>query len=65
MTSVWIFVLSPVVGYFVIEGALRIFSDDDELMGRIVREQPVTMIAATAIVGSIFIWGLLSLVGLW
>ena len=54
-----------VLGVVILEGVRRIFSDDDRLLLRLFQEQTVTMIAASTIVGAIFVYGFYRLVGIW
>ena len=53
------------VGWFVIDWMRQPFSDDGELLKRWFGEQPVTVIAACTSVGSIVVWGVLTILGLW
>ena len=52
------------VGWFVIDWMRQPFSADDQLLKRWFEEQPVTVIAACTSVGSIVVWGVLTLLGL-
>jgi hypothetical protein len=52
----WILVPAPFVGYLLADSVRKIFSDDDQLLRKVVAEQPVTMIASLAIVGSLVVW---------
>lgn len=53
------------VGWFVIDWLRQPFSDDDQMLRRWMAEQPVTVIAACISLGSIVVWALLMLFGLW
>lgn len=53
------------VGWFVIDWMRQPFSQDDTLLRRWFDESPVTVIAACTSVGSIVVWGVLTLLGIW
>jgi hypothetical protein len=61
----WLIVPGFFVGWLVIDWFRRPFSDDPGLLRRWFSEQPVTVIAACIIVGSVVLWGVLSVLGLW
>ncbi len=46
----------PFVGYLVIDSVRKIFSDDNGLVLRIFKEQPVTMLAASTALGAVTVW---------
>ena len=58
MSILWILLPSPVVGYLIIDSFRKVFSEDDQLLWRIFRSQPVTMLAASTALGSIFVWAI-------
>ncbi len=53
------------VGWLVIDWMRQPFSQDDRLLRGWFEEQPVTVIAACAIVGSVVVWGVLTILGIW
>lgn len=53
------------VGWFVIDWMRQPFSQDDRLLRGWFEEQPVTVIAACTIVGSVVVWGVLTILGIW
>lgn len=53
------------VGWFVIDWMRQPFSEDKELLRRWFSDQPVTVIAACTSVGSLVVWGVLTLLGFW
>ncbi len=65
MRILWLIVPGLFVGWLVIDWFRRPFSDDPRLLKRWFREQPVTVIAACVIVGSVVLWGVLSVLGIW
>jgi len=58
-------ILGFVVGWLVLDWMRRPFSEDAGLLKRWFEESPVTVIAACTIVGSVVVWGVLTIVGLW
>lgn len=62
-----LFVLVPgfFVGWFVVDWLRQPFSEDDELLKRWLKEQPVTVVAACTSLGSIVIWAVLTILGIW
>jgi len=58
----WILVPGPFVGYLVIDSVRKIFSDDDELLKRVFKAQPVTMLAAATALGSVVVWAVAEVV---
>ncbi len=58
-------VLGFFVGWFVIDWMRQPFSQDDRLLRDWFAEQPVTVIAACTIVGSVVVWGVLTILGIW
>lgn len=58
-------VLGFPVGWLVVDWMRQPFTDRKGLMKEWFGEQPVTVIAACTIVGSVVVWGVLSLVGVW
>ena len=65
MEVLWILIPGVFVGFAVMESVRRIFSEDDQLLKKIFSEQPVTMIAAAGIIGSVVMWGVLSILRIW
>ena len=58
VSSLWILVPAPFVGYLVIDHFRRLFSDDRTLVRTLFRSQPVTMIAAATALGAVVVWSL-------
>ena len=58
MSSLWILVPAPFVGYLVIEHFCRLFSEDRTLARTLIWSQPVTMIAAATALGAVVVWSL-------
>jgi hypothetical protein len=58
-------VLGLPVGWLVLDWMRRPFSDREGLVKEWFDEQPVTVIAACAIVGAVVVWGVMSAVGIW
>ena len=56
MSVLWILIPSPIVGYFVIDSVRKIFSDDDRLLWKVFKDQPVTMLAAATALGAVVVW---------
>lgn len=65
MRILWILIPGVVVGVLVMDSVRKIFSEDDRLVRKLFEEQPVTMIAAAATVGSVLVWGALELLRVW
>jgi hypothetical protein len=61
----WLIVPGFFVGWLVVDWLRRPFSDDPRLLRTWFHEQPVTVIAACTIVGSVTVWAVLSVLGLW
>jgi len=53
------------VGWFVVDWMRQPFSQDDKLLRRWFDEQPVTVIAACTILGTVVIGAVLTILGLW
>lgn len=53
------------VGWLVLDWMRQPFSDKKGLMREWFGEQPVTVIAACTIVGSVVVWGVLTILGVW
>jgi len=64
MRILWIVVPGFIVGVLVADSVRRIFSDDATVLRRLFAEQPVTMTAAATTIGSLLVWGILSVLGL-
>lgn len=56
MDILWILIPGPFVGYLVMDSVRKIFSDDADLLKRVFKDQPVTMIAAATALGSVVVW---------
>jgi hypothetical protein len=56
MEIVWILLPSPIVGYFVADSVRQIFSEDDQLLRKLVAAQPVTAIAVFTVIGTVIVW---------
>lgn len=54
----WILIPSPFVGYLIADSVRKIFSEDDRLLWRVFKEQPITMFAAATALGSVFVWAI-------
>lgn len=65
MGILWLIVPGFFVGWLFIDWMRRPFSDDDQLLRKWMREQPVTVIAACTSIGSIVVWGVLTIIGVW
>lgn len=52
-----------VVGALIMDSVRKVFSEDDRLLRKIFADQPVTMIASAVTIGSIVVWGVLSILG--
>lgn len=65
MSILWIMIPGVVVGVLVMDSVRKIFSDDDRLVRKLFQEQPATMIAAAATVGSVLVWGALQVLRFW
>jgi len=50
-----------VVGVLVFDSVRKIFTDDATVTRRLLTEQPVTMVAAATIVGTVLVYGALNL----
>ena len=61
MEVFWMMVPGFVVGVLVFDSVRKIFTDDATVTRRILKEQPVTMIAAATIVGTVLVYGALNL----
>lgn len=56
MDVLWVLIPGPFVGYLVMDSVRKIFSDDPDVLKRVFKAQPVTMIAATTALGSVVVW---------
>ena len=65
MEILWILIPAPIVGYLLINGVRRIFSEDEQLVRKIFEVQPVTMVAGATALGSIIVWAVVEVLGLW
>lgn len=65
MSILWILIPAPLVGYLLINGVRRIFSEDEQLLRKIFAVQPVTMVAGATALGSIIVWAVVEVLGLW
>ena len=65
MRILWIIVPGLIVGVLVMESVRRIFSENDKLVRELFEAQPVTMIAGAATVGSVIVWAVAEIVGIW
>ena len=59
MRILWIVVPGMIVGFLALDSVRRIFSEDDRLLWKLFRDQPVTMVAATTTIGSMLVWAVL------
>jgi len=65
MRILWILLPGLVVGVLVMDSVRKIFSEDDTLVRRLFQDQPVTMVAAAATVGSVVVWVVLVALRVW
>ena len=65
MSILWILIPGLIVGVLLMDSVRRIFSDDDHFVRGLFESQPVTMIAAATIVGSVIVWAVLEALSLW
>ena len=65
MRILWILIPGVFVGFAVMESVRRVFSEDDQLLRKIFSEQPVTMIAAAGMIGSVVMWVVLTALRIW
>lgn len=65
MRIVLLLVVALPVGWLVLDWMRQPFSSEPGLLRRWFDEQPVTVIAACMIVGSIMVWGVLTILGVW
>jgi lysylphosphatidylglycerol synthetase-like protein (DUF2156 family) len=61
----WILLLAPPLGVLAIWWLLKPFSDDPHFVRELFRDLPVTMIAASSMVGAILLWIILQALGRW
>lgn len=62
MEILWVLIPGPFVGYLIIDSFRKIFSEDDRLVLRVFKSQPVTMIAAATALGSVAVWAVVEVV---
>lgn len=62
MEILWVLIPGPFVGYLVIDSFRKIFSEDDRLLWRVFKAQPVTMLAAATALGSVVVWAVMEAV---
>lgn len=62
MEILWVLIPGPFVGYFIIDSFRKIFSEDDGLVMKVFRAQPVTMFAAATALGSVAVWAVAEVV---
>ena len=65
MRILWIVVPGTIVGVLVFESIRRVFSEDRTLVWKLIAAQPVTMVSAAAIVGSVLVWAVVEALGFW
>ena len=63
MKILWVVLPGFVVGVLVADSVRRIFSDDNRLVWRLLKEQPVTMGVTATTIGSILVWAVLAAMG--
>ena len=63
MEIFWIVLPGFVVGVLVADSVRRIFSDDNRLVWRLLKDQPVTMGVTATTIGSILVWAVLAAMG--
>ncbi len=56
MEILWILLPGPFVGYLVMDSVRKIFSEDDRLLLRVFKAQPVTMVAVSTALGAVVVW---------
>ncbi len=59
----WVVIPGFVVGVLVADSVRRIFSDDNRLVWRLLKDQPVTMGVTATTIGSILVWAVLAAMG--
>lgn len=65
MRILWLIVPGFFVGWLFIDWMRRPFSKDDRLLRKWFEEQPVTVVAACTSIGSVVVWGVLTILGIW
>ena len=60
MKNFWVVLPGFVVGVLVADSVRRIFSDDNRLVWRLLKEQPVTMGVTATTIGSVLVWAVLA-----
>ena len=65
MRILWILLPGLIVGVLLMDSVRKIFSEDDRLVRELFEAQPVTMIAAAATVGSVIVWAVAEILGVW
>ncbi len=65
MRILWLIVPGFFVGWLVIDWMRQLFSEDKTLLRRWMADQPVTTTAACISVGSIVVWVVLMILGIW
>jgi len=63
MKMFWVVIPGFVVGVLVADSVRRIFSDDNRLVWRLLKDQPVTMGVTATTIGSILVWAVLAAMG--
>jgi hypothetical protein len=63
MKILWIVLPGFVIGVLVADSVRRIFSDDNRLVWRLLKDQPVTMGVTATTIGSILVWAVLAAIG--
>ncbi len=61
----WILLFAPLLGVVAIWWLLKPFSDNPRFARELFRDMPVTMVAASSMVGAILLWLILQVLGKW
>lgn len=65
MRILWLLIPGFFVGVLIADSFRKIWSDDDRLIRKLLADQPATMGATATAIGSVFVWAVLKLLGLW
>ena len=65
MTILWILIPAPFVGYLIADSVRKVFSEDDQLVRKLLADQPVSAIAALTAIGSVVVWSISEIVLKW
>lgn len=65
LSILWILIPGPFVGYLIADSVRKVFSEDDQLLRKLIADQPVTMLASLTILGAIVVWSVFEIVMKW